>query len=146
MTGTERMLTALFQCGTEDLRLLNDVQYDWEDVFDFDEFGFDGLNINYVMRRVFEIGFGDILEARDDRICELEAIPNERELDEDEEEELRLLRNLKPYEDFSSYHNFLDTHVYCDAHGATYKNYLSDALDRFEEDTGFYISFLNDDK
>ena len=141
VTGRESLLMMMLDCGSDDLRLLDDVGYDWPDIFaGIDEVAdVDGLN--GIMREVFRFGYSQIAEAVSDRICELEAITNERELDEDEENELAALRELRPTDgDFSSYHNFIDTSVWCEKHGETYKAYLQDALDSFEEGTGFYIT------
>lgn len=138
MTRTENLLTSLFRCGTADLSLLDDVRYDWDDIFE----NLEGapINLNNIMYEVFQIGYADIQTAADDRIAELEAIAlNERELDGDESAELDALRELNAAEDFDSYHNFLDTHVWCERHAEAYEVYLSDALSRFEENTGFEI-------
>lgn len=138
MTGRESLLTAILDCGTADLSLLDDVQYDWDDIFKRLED--DTHDLNSVMREVFQVGYEDIQVAADDRICELEAIENERELDDDEADELALLRELNASEDFDSYHNFLDTSVWCRNHADTYKKYMMEALEEFEENTGFCIS------
>ena len=92
-----------------------------------------------LMNEVFLYGFGEIENAVNARICELEAMPNERPLDASEEEELSALRMLEPYEDFSSFHNYIDTHVSCDRHWKTYKKYIPYALEEFEYNTGFNI-------
>lgn len=138
MTGRESLLTAILDCGTADLSLLDDVQYDWGDIFKRLED--DAHDLNSVMREVFQVGYEDIQVAVDDRICELEAIElNGRELDDDEADELALLRELDASEDFDSFHNYLDTHVWCRNHADTYKKYMTEALEEFEENTGFCI-------
>lgn len=143
MTGRESLLTSILNCGTLDLRLLDDVQYDWCEILEH----YDGeKTLNGLMRAVFRYGFGEIEQAVNNRICELDAIPNERELDDDEEKELAALKELSPHDDFDSFHNYLDTHVYCEQHGGTYKAYMSDALDGFENNTGFCISIIEEDE
>lgn len=144
-TMKDSLLMTVLKCGSADLELLEGVRYDWDCIFEH-EMEDGELEFNRIMYAVFCYGFGEIEKRVDDRICELEAIQNERELDEDEEKELELLRELCPYDDFSSYHNYLDTHVYCNAHGGTYKTYMSEALDEFEENTGFYIAIDNEEE
>lgn len=142
ITSREELLMTLLNCGSADLSLLDDIGYDWSLVFA--RMGEMPRDINSVMWTVFQLGYEDIQTDIDDRICELEAITNERELYDEEEEELARLRELEAAEDFGSYHNYLDTHVYCERHGSTYKEYMGDALDEFEENTGFSISFNED--
>lgn len=138
MTGRESLLMAILDCGTDDLCLLDDVQYDWADIFNRLED--DTHDLNSVLREVFQVGYECIQAAVDARICELEFIElNERELDDDEAAELALLRDLDASDDFVSYHNYLDTHVWCRCHMDTYKKYMKEALEEFEEHTGFQI-------
>lgn len=137
-TNRDWLLMELLHCGEYDLSLLDDVGYDWCDIISTDrEFTF---NINGLMRQVFDYGLSQIEQAVNDRICELEAIPNERELEEDEEQELAELRTLEPYDDFESFHNCIDTHIWCEKHKEIYKKYMQEALDSFADGTGFEIT------
>jgi hypothetical protein len=136
-TNRDYLLTTLLNCGSLDLKLLDDVEYDWCDIIDKTE----GVrDINALMYEVFQMGYDGIQTKVNDRICELEAIEtNERDLDEDEEQEKAELSELDATEDFESFHNYLDTHVYCVKHWDTYKKYMEDALDEFRDNTGFEI-------
>lgn len=136
----------LLNCSVWDLKLIDGVGYEWCDILDGETLGemlSDGSRqretLNYIMRRVVEFGIDQLATAVADRICKLEAIPNERELDADEEEELEALRTLNPEEDIESYHNFIDTHVWFENNAAVYRTYLQEALDDFFEGTGFEI-------
>lgn len=136
----------LLNCGILDLKLIDGVGYEWCDILDGEvlrEMIADGgrqrETLNYLMRRVVEFGVDQITTAVADRICELEAIPNERELDDDEESELEALRALNPEEDIESYHNYIDTHVWFKNNGGVYRAYLQEALDDFADGTGFEI-------
>lgn len=141
MSAKENLLLTLLGCGTADLEMLDDVHYDFDEVIDqldgmpIQEAGFNGL-----MRAVVSVGIIHIREAVDDRICELEAIPNERELDGDEEHELAALRALDPDDDIRSYHNCLDTSAWFEQNGEIYREYLGDAIDSFEENTGICLT------
>lgn len=138
MTGREAFLTHILDCGTADLSLLDGVNYDWNDIM---WEPFENLDFCNVMYAVFQYGFGEIENAVNERIRELEVIASERLLDNTEEKELSKLRGLSPRDDFTSYHNYLDTHVYCEKHGRTYIEYMSEALEEFEENTGFNIEY-----
>lgn len=146
VSNREDFLMNLLNCGVLDLKLIDGVGYEWCDILDGETLGemlSDGSRqretLNYIMRRVVEFGIDQITTAVDDRICEIEAIPNERELDADEEEELEALRTLNPEEDIESYHNFIDTHVWFENNADVYRTYLQEALDDFTEGTGFEI-------
>lgn len=135
MTGIESFLVNLLNCGIDDLRLIEDVNYPWCDILTGDM----PFDMNDLMRMVVEFGIQQITDAANDRICELEAIPNERERDEDEETELKALRSLSPEDDILSFHNYLDTHVWFENHADVYRTYLPEALDAFADGTGFEI-------
>lgn len=139
MTGAERILCEMLSCGSLGLKMLDGVGYGWSEILNVADWPRDDMDFNLLMRAVVDLGIIYIREAVDDRICELEAIPNERELDEEEEDELRLLRSLNPDEDMRSYHNCLDTHVWIEKNGDIYKRYLQDALDEFCDNTGLEI-------
>lgn len=146
VSSREDFLMNLLNCGILDLKLIDDVGYDWCDILDGETLGemlSDGSRqretLNYIMRRVVEFGIEQLTTAVADRICELEAILNERELDADEEEELEALRTLNPEEDIESYHNFIDTHVWFENNADVYRTYLQEVLDDFAEGTGFEI-------
>lgn len=135
VTNTEDFLMNLLHCGVLDLRLIDHVNYDWCDILDEDI----PMELNSVMRRVVDFGIDQITTAVNDRICELEAIPNERERDKDEETELKALRSLSPEDDILSFHNYLDTYVWLENHADVYRTNLLDALDAFADGTGFEI-------
>ena len=134
------LLSEILSCGPRDLEMLDKVEYAWNDVLDqlycltIREFGFNDL-----LRAIVTLGIIDIKEAIDDRICELEAIPNERALDDDEEKELTVLRELCPVNDIHASFNFCDTHIWFENNSEAYVEYLGDALDMFKDSTGFCI-------
>lgn len=146
VSSREDFLMNLLNCGSLDLRLIDDVGYDWCDILDSETLGemLSDLSrrrdtLNYIMRQVVEFGIDQLSTTVADRICELETISNERELDADEAKELEALRTLNPEEDIDSYHNYIDTHVWFENNANTYHTYLQEALDDFAEGTGFEI-------
>ena len=137
----EDLLCCLLNCGDLDINLLSDCGYELCDIVDDCKATFGEVNINNLVRIMFDYGLRDIETAINDRICEIEAVAGERDLDEDEENELEALRGLEPFDDIQSFHNFIDTHIWVDDDGKkeTYKKYLQEALDEFEKMTGFEI-------
>ena len=130
----QSFLCAALRCGTLDLNLLDDIEYDWEDVLeriDWDNYGF-----NDVIRAVFDLGIIDIRDDVENRLFELNNFDHRTE---EEEEELEALLKLDPDNDFLSYHNYLDTSIWCEQHGDIYHKYMQEALDTFEMRTGFQI-------
>lgn len=137
-------LMSVLNCGFADLKLIDGVGYEWNEILAYADNIEIESSLRSIMEKVFHYGFDKIWVAIDDRICELEAITNERNMDESEETELKELQSLNPHEDFSVYYNYLDTHVYCEKHKAAYRMYLRDALDDFLDGTGFEIEGIYD--
>ena len=141
MTGTQSLLCEMLSCGTLDLELLDRVGYDWDEVLEqLDWPDGEGFNFNRLMRAVVDVGIIHIKQAVEDRICELEAVENERELDEDESEEMEALRHLDTDQDIEGFFNCLDTHAWFRQNGSIYRRYLSSALDSFEDNVGFFLT------
>ena len=137
MDTARSLLCAILHCGYLDLDLLDDVEYDWDDVLERIEW--EDYTFNDVMRAVFDLGIIDIRKAVENRIDELDGYDNR---DETEQCEFEALKELDPDNDFSSWHNCLDTSIWCQAHGEFYQKYLHKELDHFEEMTGFAIEIM----
>lgn len=139
-SNAEYLLSTLLQCGTADLSLLEDVDYDLDEIAKECQEEFGCLELNAMMEIVFSRGLEELDTAVKDRIAQLEAIENEQELDEDEKKELDCIRELHPLEDAEQYHNFLDTSIWWrDDDKVGYCLYFQDALDNFYKMTGFEI-------
>ena len=141
VSAKDDLLMTVLRCGSLDLEMLESVRYDFDEIIGqldglpLQEAGFDGL-----MRAVVDVGIIHLREAVDDRLCELEAVHMEREWDEYEAEEYRLLELLDPDVDIQSYHNCLDTSAWFERRGEIYREYLSKAIDSFEENTGIPLT------
>lgn len=142
ITSREDFLMQILRCGVLDLKLIDDVGYDWYDILDSDVFE-NGVpfNLNNVMRLVFEYGFSQIEAAVDSRVDYLEDTEKTYGLSDSQAEELEALRTLNPMEDFTSFHNYIDTYVWCERHKEIYQKYMEEALDEFADGTGFEITF-----
>lgn len=136
----DTVLSCLLDCGTADLSLLDDVDVDIYQVIEECKEEIGSTNINEVMWVIFQKGFAEIQNAIEARIQDLEEYVEDGSADDEDREELEQLRELDPYNDFDSYHNYLDTHVWAQQHGEIYRQYLGDALETFEQITGFSIT------
>ena len=136
-TKRDDLLMAMLGCGLYDLSLIDDVNYDNCDVLE--QCGTTAPSFRDYIVAAFELGIRDIEQARDDRLCELEAITDVRDLDPEEEQEKAALEELSPAADIGWYFNYLDTHVYFTDNEDVYQTFLPDALDKFCYYTGFEI-------
>ena len=153
MTKQEEILTNLLDCGTDDLKLLEDIEYDLYDILEYlKECG--NFNINSIFREVFKKGAIDLNyafierkeEIREQIIEEMQTVKEEYpdydlEKDEDYQElvnDLDLLDNekLNPIEDLDYYLNYLDTHVYME-YIEFYRKYMPDIVDTIETNMGW---------
>ena len=153
MTKQEEILTNLLDCGTSDLELLEDIEYDLYDILEYlKEYG--SFNINSIFRKVFEKGAIDLNyafiehkeEIREQILEEIQTTKEEYpdydlENDEDYQElvnDLYLLDNekLNPIEDLDYYLNWQDTHVYM-KHIEFYRKYIPDVVDTIETNMGW---------
>lgn len=141
MSIKTEVLMEVLQCKEADMVLLDRVNYDFEDIrAKLAGMSSSEVSLNGIMQAVVKVGIDNISLAVSDAICELEAITNERELDDDEELALSELNSLDPHSDIQSSHNYLDTHVWISAHAETYHLYLQEALDDFHANTGLAIT------
>lgn len=55
MSGAESLLCGILSCGTADLEMLDDVEFNWGDVLDQIDWPQYGLDFNDIMRGVFPV-------------------------------------------------------------------------------------------
>lgn len=132
----DTFLCALLGCGTADLSLLDDCDVDMYDVVEECRDRYEDMEINNVVRTIFDMGIQAIETICNEKIAELKGRGN---LSPVESVELEELLQLSPWRDVKSYHNFLDTSVWIDQNGEIYRELLPDALQEFERITGFSI-------
>jgi len=138
------LLTGLLNCGYRDLDNIMDCKYDMEDLIEeVKNSGDESIDINNLTYAMFEKGKEEIRTSIENRIEEIEEEINNTE-DKKEiknlKKELKEIKNLDPYEDIGSFHNYCDTSIYFNEDkGDIYKKYFQEALDEFYENTGFNI-------
>lgn len=67
-------------------------------------------------------------------------LDNAKPLLPDMQTELENLKQLKPFEDIESFHNYLDTSIYFINNSEIYNQYCEQELKTFTENTGFEIT------
>lgn len=134
------LLVGLLDCGSVDLCVIENCQYDIDDIKEvLKDCGME-INLNNLAWAMFDVGKREITDWVENRKAELEDIldsEDNAESFEELKEELDALKELSPYDDIESYHNYLDTHVYIRKHEDIYRKYCQEPLDMFEENTGF---------
>ena len=161
LTTQQCILTHLFDCGTSDLCMLDDINYDLDEILD-DLVENNCLSFNDLYRVVFRKGIEDLAERLQEQWNDLlEKIKAEirydietwvnsgdmtlDELKETEEyqqniEDLKLLVNneLNPEEQYDYYLNYQDTHIWL-KHLSFYRTWMESDIDDIEDKMG--ISF-----
>ena len=148
--GRDLLLSSILGCGYLDLSVLDDCEYDFDEMIEECKFNFGEISLNGLARTMFEMGIRDIEEWINNRIEEIKGEmeyfyfeDGENEEDDEEymmlREELEELEELKPWEDIESFHNYLDTSIYFVDNEETYNTYCGEALKEFEENTGYSI-------
>lgn len=142
ISSREDFLMSFLNCGQLDLRLIDDVEYDWCDVLERVDLSCCGdRKFPAIMSAVFYLGKDNLAEAIRDRIDYLEDAKKTYGISDEQEVELEELKELDPYEDLEEYHNYIDTHITCVNHRAVYEVYLAKELEDFADGTGFEIEF-----
>lgn len=135
------LLSDILECGTADLSVLSDVKYEWSDVIEVAEEFSERITLKSLFNATVRIGLSDLESSIEERIEELQDLrgSEDEELEEDLEEELKSLKKLDVNEDFETFFNFIDTHVYLQKNKEIYDEYLSEEIELFEENTGFNV-------
>lgn len=137
------LLSAILDCGVADISILDGVEYDWDRVISEakqESEMTDGasLNLQSLFNAVINIGLSNI-----DGIIEKrkEDMEDDDFIDEHGLQVLKDHESLNPYEDFTTYFNYLDSHVYVSKNQELYKKYFENEIEVFEKNTGFEVKF-----
>lgn len=142
----ERLLMALLECGSMDLRILDGVGYDLGEIAE--EMLRQGITptLNLITNEIFMKGMRELKEAVEDAIydrqCMIEDLCGEEQDDSDYrfvqnvEDEIEELKSLDPDEDMGWFCNCLDTHCWL-RNKEDYRRYISAAISRIEGNMGF---------
>lgn len=155
LTTQECVMTKILDCGTADLLLLDDINYDLDDILD-SLMENNCLSLNGIFQEVFIKGAEELQEEfknqKEDikaeilyRIEENEA-ENLTETEEHKEliSDLALLESgdLQPENDLEFYLNYQDTHVFM-KHIDFYRRYMENTVDDIEYKMGWSFKDIN---
>ena len=155
LTTQECVMTKILNCGTADLSLLDDINYDLDDILD-SLMENNCLSLNGIFQEVFIKGAEELQEEFKNQKEDIKAEilykieENETEnLTETEEHkelisDLALLESgeLKPENDLEFYLNYQDTHVFM-KHIDFYRRYMENTVDDIEYKMGWYFKNID---
>ena len=132
------ILTHLLDCGSLDLQMLEDINYDLDEMLD-DMIENGDLSLNNLFALVFEKGKKDLKEAYNAYMADLES---EFVQNPDDKVLAGVVMEFSAFnidDDFSYFTNCLDTHVSLRYLG-TYREYLPTEIEEIENNMGFAFS------
>lgn len=136
---------AILDCGSLDLNILDDVEYDFYDIVERLRMEGIPVTLDSIVTEIFLQGISDINNALSETIEETEIDLVNAKIDKDEalinelEDKLENLKELEPDRDIEWYFNYLDTHIYFVNNNEIYRDYLSEVIDSVENNMGFSI-------
>lgn len=141
MTGLESLLCSVLNCGSLDLSILDDTEYDLGDIVtDLEDIGVKPT-LNAITGEIFRKGQQDLKEKLEERISNMKS--ERDEFDERTEEYQRVQRQiddleiLDPDNDIDWFCNCLDTSIWFSDNEEIYRKYLTDEIKDVEYDMGF---------
>ena len=136
------LVNAVFDCGTDDLRLLDEAECDmFEVIRTMRAEGID-TKMNNIIEEVFKTGKQVIMDAYDARLLSLETDEEMDMLTEASYEQLQQLRELNPDKDFTWYINLQDTNFYGKSDKQeVYEAYFEEELEECMRLTGYDIQW-----
>lgn len=155
LTTQECVMTRILNCGTADLSLLDDINYDLDDILD-SLMENNCLSLNGIFQKVFIRGAEELQEEFENQKEDIKAEILYR-IEEDEAEnlteteehkelisDLALLESgdLQPEDDLSYYLNYQDTHVFM-KHIDFYRRYMENTVDDIEYKMGWDFKYID---
>lgn len=135
MTASESLLTAMLDCGKDDLSLLKYIEYPWEDILEQMDYP-ESHSLNAVLDGAFSLGIIDIkdwIAARLEKLATDDMTPADPEY----QQEYKALQMLDPDNDIQYCLNAKCTDVWITNNKDVYLRYCRPALHHFEAMTGF---------
>ena len=130
------LLAQVLDCGTRDVEILRDCNYDigeiCQNLFE------DGIRptLNNILHDIFAQAKSELIDAVHGRICDLETENYLRDLTEEEQKDLALLRSLCPEKDVTWEVNSVCSYLYLDRR-EEYLYVLQAEIEQIENNCGF---------
>lgn len=143
ISAIKDLLTAILQCGEDDLEDVLDCKYDMNEVIKECKvrYDFSNFDINDLFYVIFCFG---VEEMRKDILAEIEHLKEESNiypLEDDDLKRLNTLTGLNPIEDIDVHTNFSATYIYFNFNEEIYSEYCSDKLEHLEDMTGIVVQY-----
>ena len=138
ITQQEWVLKTVLKCGTLDLQMLDDIQYDIGDIVDV-LIEDDALSLNSILDEVFRQGQDDLQSAYDEVLADMHIELEDNPDGEEIKEQIAELEALNIDADMRWYTNCLDTNVYLE-NLEIYRQYLESEIETIETNMGFSFS------
>ena len=131
----------LLECGSLDLGILEDVQYDLGEIVEELQEECIKPTLNNIAGEIFRRGQYELVEAVKDAIKVRMDQQNDIYKGEEEynrlQEEINKLESLDPEEDMDWFCNCLDTSCWFSNNEEIYRKYISEAISNIEKNMGF---------
>ena len=131
----------LLECGSLDLGILEDVQYDLGEIVEELQEECIKPTLNNIAGEIFRRGQYELVEAVKDAIKVRMDQQNDICKGEEEynrlQEEINKLESLDPEEDMDWFCNCLDTPCWFSNNEEIYRKYISEAISNIEKNMGF---------
>lgn len=127
------LLISLLDCGYADLNVLLDTEYDMSEIIEYATEYSEKPTLNNLVYSMLQMGINDIQSYIED---------NKNDVEEDlDEDKLELFKSIEfnPHEDIEVFINYLDSHAYLVKNEEAYVEFFPEAIDKFEEMTGFSL-------
>ncbi len=149
MNGSNRddILQCLLHCGSLDLSVLDDVEYDLCEIIEEMQFSGLPISLNAITHEVFRQGqreledaINDAIEEREQELFDMDDIGDTETSEYNEiQEEINELKTLNPEEDMAWYCNCLDTSCWFRNNRDIYINLLPREIEQIEYNMGFSL-------
>ena len=143
----EEILMELLECGSLDLGMLDECEYNFYDILEECDSFTEKLKFCDILYGAICLYQKNISNKIDERISELDDLMEELDdqglADTEEfaeyEEEQKALKELDPYEDITNFINYIDTSIGIPDENKKeiYSKYLSDIINEEDEQIGF---------
>lgn len=140
----EYILMVLLECGSLDLRILDDVGYDLGEIVEELQAGGIKPTLNAITREIFRKGQRELVEAVEGAIEERkdqQADTDDAEKGEAEydrlQDEIDELESLDPEDDMEWFCNCIDTSCWFSNNEEIYQKYIPEAISNIEDNMGF---------
>jgi|GEM_PF-1097953 len=141
VTGSEKLLCDLLDCGWLDLGILDDTKYDLKEIVE--DLQHNGIkpSLNIITGEIFRKGQKALEEKLEEKICELKSERDDCKKDSEEynalQKQIKELKRCNTENDIDWSCNFRNSSIWFYENEEIYRKYLADEIEEVEDDMGF---------